>query len=90
MLNTQKMTELNNLGMTNFDGTIDDGLSDALQAQPGKVFGIHAGWNFNGRVYFNDGKFWEEVWVYGSPVDTISADSLLELMDAVCDRYGND
>ncbi len=75
-------------GMTNFDGSIDDGFAEALQAQPAKVFGRHAAWDFNGLVYFYDGEFHEEVWVYGSLIQTISADSLPELMEAVCEKFG--
>ena len=86
---TQEMEELG-LGMTNFDGSIDDGLAEALQERPGQVFGRHAGWNFNGLVYFANGKFHEEVWVHRTPRQIISADSLRELMDAVCDEYGRD
>ena len=88
-MNTTNMREIN-LGMTNFDGSIDDGLAEALQAEPGAVFGRHAGWDFNGLVYFSDGMYHEEVWVYGAPRETISAPTLLELMEAVCSEYGHD
>lgn len=89
MPNTQEMEELE-LGMSNFDRSIDEGFAEALQARPGEVKGRHAGWNFNGQVYFHDGKFHEEVWVYGSPRQVISADTLSELMDDVCAEYGYD
>ena len=78
------------LGMTNFDGTIDDGFAEALMKSPGEVFGRHAGWNFNGKVYFTNGQFHEEVWTYGSLKQTISAPTLRKLMDAVCEEYGPD
>lgn len=78
------------LGMSNFDGSIDEGLSEALQAEPDEVFGRHAGWNFNGKVWFQDGKFHEEVWVFGSLQQVISADTLSDLMEEVCAEYGND
>lgn len=55
------MRELD-LGMSNFDFIIDDGLEDALRAEPGEVFGRHAAWDFNGQVRFEDGEFIEEVW----------------------------
>lgn len=86
---TEQMEEID-LGMTNFDGTIDDGFAEALMERPGEVFGRHAGWNFNGQVYFKDGQFHEEVWVYGSPRQTISAPTLPELMEAVCAEYGHE
>jgi len=89
MPDTEQMAELS-IGMSNFDHSIDPGLAEALQDSPGEVFGRHASWNFNGRVFFSDGQFHEEVWVYGSPVETVSADTLPELMEEVCYRYGSD
>ena len=79
-----------NLRMSNFESEIDDGFADALQAEPEKVFGRHSGWNFNGKVYFSNGMFHEEVWVYGTPKEIISAPNLRDLMEAVCVKYGFD
>lgn len=76
------------LGMSNFDCSIDEGFSDALKSEPGELFGRHAGWNFNGKVYFTNDRFYEEVWVYGSLKETISSDSLEELMQIVNAKYG--
>lgn len=76
------------LGMSNFDGSIDNGFKDALLASPNEVFGRHAGWNFNGRVYFDGDQFCEDVWVYGSHVKTIKADSLSDLMEDVNSEFG--
>lgn len=86
-MNFSAMRELS-FGMSNFDGAIADGLATALQAEPAQVFGRHAGWSFNGKVYFADGQFHEAVWCYGSLQGTISAPTLRELMIAVCDVYG--
>ena len=77
-------------GMSNFDHTVDECMADALMGEPGEVFGRHAGCNFNGLVYFHDGKFHEQVWTYGSPRETISADTLENLMDEVNSKYGSD
>lgn len=78
------------LGMTNFDQSIDECLEAALMKEPKLVFGRHSGWNFNGHVWFEDGRFHEEVWVYGSVREIISADTLVELMVAVSNEYGQD
>jgi hypothetical protein len=84
---TEEMEELD-LGMSNCFHEIDDGFAEALQARPREVFGRHAGWDFNGRVWFADGEFHEEVWTYGSPRTTISAPTLKDLMEAVNNEYG--
>lgn len=88
-MRTENMREID-LGMSNFDYSIDEGFEEALRESPGEVFGRHAGWNFNGRVYFFDNQFHEEVWVYYVQQETISADTLEDLMRAVCERYGYD
>lgn len=76
------------LGMSNLNHEIDEGFDDALRISPGEVFGIHSGWDFNGRVWFFDGRFHEEVWVSGSPREIISEGTLKELMESVNDSYG--
>lgn len=74
------------LGMSNFDGSIDEGFADALKA--GHVFGRHAAWNFNASVWWNGDKFESEVWIYGSPVCRFQADTLEDLMRMANDEYG--
>jgi hypothetical protein len=76
------------LGMSNCDNSIDEGLDEALRS--GNVFGRHAGWNFNGLVYFEDGLFREEVYRYGSLRKVVSAPTLRELMDEVNSQFGSD
>lgn len=76
------------LGMTNFDHTIDDGFESSLRTQA--VWGRHAGWNFNGRVWFDGNEFCEEVWTYHVPREVVRASSLQELMRIVNEQYGTD
>jgi hypothetical protein len=87
-MNIEKEMKEIELGMSNFDHEIDSGFAEALMAAPGAVFGRHAAWNFNGLVYFKHGKFHEQVWIYLEYRETLSADSLKELMKIVCDKYG--
>jgi len=87
MSKTKQMREIE-LGMTNFDGSIDDGLAEALQAEPACVCAPHFGWNFCGRVWFEGGKFHEEVFVYCVPQKVITAETLHDLMGAVCEEFG--
>ena len=74
--------------MSNFDGSIDKGMEKSLRDKPNKVFGRHAGWNFNGRVYFNGDKFCEDVYCYGSMIATIKHETLRGLFNEVCNAYG--
>lgn len=77
-----------NLSMTNVDHSIDDGLEEALKA--GSVFGRHAGWNFNGKVWWDGEQFVEEVWRYRTLVATMRAETLRELMTKVNNDWGWD
>jgi hypothetical protein len=73
------------LGMSNSDHEVDPGFAEALKA--GKVFGRHAAWEFNGKVWW-DGQFVETVWRYHVPVATYRADTLEELMQIVNAEWG--
>lgn len=74
-------------GMSNFDFSVDDGCEDRLRSE--RVFCRYAGWNFNGRVWLNaEGSFSCQVWVYGSPVATVQAGTLADLMTEVSDEWG--
>lgn len=85
--NTDVMEELD-IGMSNCFHDIDAGFAEALLARPAQVLGRHAGWNFNGKVWFENGLFHEQVWCYRQPVKEISAPTLEELMTAVNDEFG--
>ena len=76
--------------MSNMDNTIDDGMDEQLRAQPGKVYGKHAAWNFNACVWFENGMFHSEVWVHRAPRQTFSAGTLRELMDMANAEYGSE
>lgn len=84
-----QMTQIEPL-MSNCGHTIDDCMDEQLRANPGVAYSQHCAWNFHGTVWFENEAFHEEVWVYGSPRQTISAASLQELMTKVNDEYGYD
>lgn len=86
---TDSMVEIGT-GMSNYDHTIEPGFAEKLQAQPNKVFGLHAGWDFNGRVWWDGELFWEEVWHYHMPQQKFSAPTLHELMEVVNKEWGWD
>ena len=74
------------LGMSNLDHVIDIGFEEEIKNNP--VYGRHAGWNFNGLTYYLEGKFYTDVWVYGSHRSTIVCDTLQELFDETNEQYG--
>lgn len=75
--------------MTNFDHSIDPNMEQVLMAAPGKVFGRHHGWDFNGKVWYADDEFHEEVWVYHQIRGVRSASSLAALMATVNEEFGD-
>lgn len=74
--------------MSNFDHSIADGFEELLRARPNEVYGLHAGWEFNGRVWFDGENFAEQPWRYRVPQEPIKAPTLRELMTAVNDKWG--
>lgn len=72
--------------MSNFDGVVIKATADYIKDKP--LFSRYAGWNFNGRVWFQNDKWNCEVWTYGSYCETISEDTLEELMTSVSNEYG--
>ena len=74
--------------MSNFDGQIVQETTDAIKGQ--ELFSRYAGWNFNGKVWFENEKWNCEVWRYGSWSQTFNADTLEEIMSDVCSEYGSD
>jgi len=82
--------ELLDIGLSNFDHSIDEGLEEALKAKLAKVYAQHSAWNFCGYVWFENNTFHEQIWRYNSPVAEMEADSLEALMEAVNSEYGDD
>jgi hypothetical protein len=77
------------LGMSNFDGSIDDGFEEALRREPNKAYGWHAAWDYIGASWFDGKKFHNEIRRHGSHVGTVSADTLPELLRKTIDEYGS-
>jgi len=86
----ERITLLRDLGMSNYDHSIDVGLAEALQAAPGAVCARYTAYNFCAEVYFTDGQFRAGVWCYQIFQETIAANTPEELMTAVSDKYGWD
>jgi hypothetical protein len=74
-------------GMSNFDFEVAEGIEDRLRTE--RVYTRYAGWDFNGKVWLNaEGSFSCQVWVYGSSVATVQAETLHDLMHEVSDEWG--
>jgi len=74
--------------MSNFDHEIDRSIERRLRES--EAFSRYAGWNFNGRVWWDRaaGEWRCEVWTYGVPHEVIGAEALEEIMQKVCADYG--
>jgi hypothetical protein len=72
--------------MTNADLSIDERVAIRLKA--GGSWARHSGWNFNGEVWWADGRWHERVLVHRTARGYFSADSLQELMSLVNNKYG--
>ena len=73
--------------MSNFDGKINEGMEEKLKS--GKFYGTYPAWNFHGTVWF-DGVFKCGIMQYHHHTATIEGESLQEIMDEACERYGTD
>lgn len=85
-----KYLGLHAVGVSNADspGWIDKGCEQALTSEP--VYCSHAGLNFHGYCWFENGKFHEEVWRFNEPVASYSGDTLREVVDQVCAEFGGE
>ena len=84
----QENMEYTELGMTNFDHSIDGGFGGILKSKPNEIFGNHAARNFCGDVFWNGKLFCEKVYCYHGLVGEYTADSLRELMETVNEEHG--
>ncbi len=72
--------------LTNYRHQINQSLADRLRQ--GGCYSQPSAMEFNGRVWFAAGRWYEQVWVRNQPVTTYSADLLEELFVEVNDRHG--
>jgi hypothetical protein len=75
------------LGMSNYDGQVDDGFADALRG--GDVFGHHYAYNFCGRVWWDGNEFVERVKRHWVTIGHHRASTLEDLMREVNGKYGS-
>jgi hypothetical protein len=73
---------------SNIEGILDLEVEERLRQ--GDCYAAHAAWDYNGSVWFDpDTDTWyEEVWRYGSCIDTITGDSATNVIAKTLARYG--
>jgi hypothetical protein len=74
--------------MSNFDRIINETTSSEIKGN--NLFSRYAGWNFNGKVWWEHGQWNCEVWQYHCFMETVSAPTLSEIMHNVSETYGYD
>jgi len=75
--------------VSNYGLIFDPKLAADLQSNPGKVAATHFAWNFNGNIWFENGKFHESVFVYHDLRKVVAADTIEELVTAVNNEFGD-
>lgn len=72
--------------LCNFDHSIEPGSEEKLRS--GKYVGWYTGWNFCGRVWYENGKFYCQVRRYHSHIATLESKTLAGIMDVVSEKFG--
>ena len=80
--------ELSKLGYSNIDHTMDEGLESVLKSNEGRLYALHGADNFVGYLFYEKGKFFEEVWIYGCLTEVRSDTDLKRLISETNDEYG--
>jgi len=70
--------------MSNFNREIDRKL------KLGNCYAGYPAWNFYGEVWYENNQFHCEIWRYHCHIDTISVDTLEEIMEEASENYGWD
>jgi hypothetical protein len=73
---------------SNFDCVLDEQVEERLKL--GDCYAQHAAFNYNGSIWFDpDTETWyEDVWVFGSKVGTITGDSATNVIAKTLAKYG--
>jgi len=85
---TQIRPEASDEVYSNFDHSLNAEVVKELET--GDKFAQHSAWNFCGYVYKDQSGWHEEVWRHGSTVETLSGDSVENVIQQANSEYGND
>ncbi|HYT93500.1 MAG TPA: hypothetical protein VEL76_32580 [Gemmataceae bacterium] len=80
--------ETDEMVMSNFDRSIDQTLTARLRAE--RVTMHYSGRGFCGEVWFRLGQFHCLIRIHGLPQETVSRDTLEEVMEYVCLEYASE
>jgi hypothetical protein len=84
----ENFTEFSKDVMSNYDYVIDYNAAELVKSKP--LYFRYTGWNFCGYVWWQNHKWYCDVWAYGSYCKTFDADKLENIMSDVSDEYGYD
>lgn len=73
---------------SNSNHELDEQVMDQLRHEPGTC-ASHTAWDFCGWVWYQDGRWHEQVHQYLEVVDERSAENLRELIDGVNAHFGH-
>jgi len=74
--------------MSNFYRQIDLKVVEEIKGKD--LFSGYSGWNFYGKIWWQNDKWACEVWCYESFRETFICDTLEEIMEEVSSEYGNE
>ena len=74
---------------SNFDHSLNEEVEAVLKANE-RLFAQHSAWNFCGYVYYANGTWYDEVWRYNIPYETISGDTAFEVIQSTNAEFGSD
>ena len=74
--------------MSNYDNRIEKEIANSIKGK--ELYGHYSAWDFSGRVWWQNDQWRCEVWCYQSWRQTVSCDTLEQIMEEVMQEYGSD
>lgn len=74
--------------MSNFDHSVNKNVEREMLTS--KKYSSYPAYNFFGKVWYENGLWYCEVWVYGSHRGTVTGDSPEDIMNTLSNQYGQE
>ena len=84
------LRELDDDVVSNFDGIVNKGIAEELRKNPEKCFAGFPGWNFYCNVWFNGFQFCGKVVQYNIFKGFYFGESIEDLREEICFKFGWD